>query len=189
MHDLLEGALQYEVKLLLKFMICEKELFTLGNEGSSSFYIIMLFQHPWMKCTCTRWFKFSCSLISKLIANVFLWTGHEHEFYCYGNTSTMCSLSIADEFNSRLSNTELGYMEAKDKTTPISYTTLTSDSHNLKQSGKIMWVDVQHMIKFVILRWCLCPEKCPLCHLKIACTAMLHVRGGILTRVYTYFGW
>lgn len=56
----------------------------------------------------------------------------------------MCSLSIADEFNSRLSNTELGYMEAKDKTTPISYTTLTSDSHNLKQSGKIMWVDVQH---------------------------------------------
>lgn len=30
MHDLLEGALQYETKLLLKSLITEEKLFTLG---------------------------------------------------------------------------------------------------------------------------------------------------------------
>ena len=31
MHDLLEGALQYEVKLMLKCMIMEDQLFSLGT--------------------------------------------------------------------------------------------------------------------------------------------------------------
>ena len=39
MHDLLEGALQYEVKLMLKYMIMEYHLFTLGNRG---LHILML---------------------------------------------------------------------------------------------------------------------------------------------------
>ena len=67
MHDLLEGVLQYEVKLMLQEMIRVQKYFTL------------------------------------------------------------------DEFNSRLSSTELGYMESKDKPTPITSTTLMSQGHSLKQ--------------------------------------------------------
>ncbi len=41
-----------------------------------------------------------------------------------------------DTFNSRMTNTELGYMEAKDKPTPLAATLLTTPGHTLKQSGK-----------------------------------------------------
>lgn len=71
MHDLLEGALQYEVKLKLKVMIRIEQYFSL------------------------------------------------------------------DQFNSRLVSTELGYMEIKDKPTPISDVTLASSGHSLKQAGKL----------------------------------------------------
>ena len=70
MHDLLEGALQYEVKLLLRHFI---------------------------------------------------------QTECYFSLHT---------FNLRLSNLELGYMETKDRPTPIAESTLTSSGHSLKQAGK-----------------------------------------------------
>lgn len=69
MHDILEGALQYEVKLLLHVMIEEKNYFDLGN------------------------------------------------------------------FNSRLENLELGYMESKNRPTLISIKTYNSKGNSLKQSG------------------------------------------------------
>lgn len=72
MHDILEGALQYEIKLMLKVMINEEEYFTL------------------------------------------------------------------DILNSRLENIELGYMEAKDRPTPISETTMASSGVSLKQAGMHM---------------------------------------------------
>lgn len=67
MHDLLEGALQYEVKLMLQEMIQIEKFFTL------------------------------------------------------------------DDFNTRLSNLDLGYMEMKDCPTPIASVTLASPG--LKQAG------------------------------------------------------
>lgn len=70
MHDVLEGALQYEVKLMLKVMVYDEKYFSL------------------------------------------------------------------EVFNTRLVNTELGYMEAKDRPTPISTKTLTSPGLSLKQAGK-----------------------------------------------------
>lgn len=70
MHDVLEGALQYEVKLMLKVMVYDEKYFSL------------------------------------------------------------------EVFNTRLVNTELGYMEAKDRPTPISTKTLTSTGLSLKQAGK-----------------------------------------------------
>ena len=73
MHDLLEGALQYEMKLMLKKMIQVENYFTL------------------------------------------------------------------DQFNSRLISTELGYMEVKDKPTPITTTTLTSKGYSLKQAGNLSY--------------------------------------------------
>ncbi len=73
MHDLLEGALQYEVKLLLRHFV-----------------------------------------------------------------KTECYFSL-DTFNSRLINLELGYMETKDRPTPIADSTLTSSGHSLKQAGKIIF--------------------------------------------------
>lgn len=69
MHDLLEGALQYGVKLMLRIFIRTERYFTL------------------------------------------------------------------EVFNSRLTNLELGYMEKKDRPTPISDTTLTNSGHSLKQAG------------------------------------------------------
>ena len=69
MHDILEGALQYEIKLMLKVMIYEEEYFTL------------------------------------------------------------------DILNSRLENIELGYMEAKDRPTPVSEITMASSGVSLKQAG------------------------------------------------------
>lgn len=68
MHDLLEGVLQYEVKLLLRVMV-QGKYFTLEN------------------------------------------------------------------FNSRLENAELGYMECKNRPTRISATTFNSDGNSLKQNG------------------------------------------------------
>ena len=68
MHDLLEGVLQYEVKLLLCVMV-QGKYFTLEN------------------------------------------------------------------FNSRLENAELGYMECKNRPTRISATTFNSDGNSLKQNG------------------------------------------------------
>lgn len=70
MHDVLEGALEYEVKLMLVVMIRRENYFSLA------------------------------------------------------------------EFNSRLENIYLGYMEAKDRPTLISDTTLFSSSNKLKQEGK-----------------------------------------------------
>lgn len=70
MHDLLEGALQYEVKLMLRSYIRVEHYFTLEN------------------------------------------------------------------FNQRLVNFELGYMEIKDRPTAISETTLLSTGHSIKQNGK-----------------------------------------------------
>ena len=69
MHDLLEGALQYEVKIMLQEMINEENYFTLGM------------------------------------------------------------------LNSRLTTTELGYMEAKDRPTSIDNKNLTSSGHTLSQAG------------------------------------------------------
>ena len=69
MHDLLEGALQYEVKLLLNYMI------------------------------------------------------------------ESCSLTV-HEFNSRLENVDLGYMEKRNKPTAISVKTMNSDGNSLKQNGE-----------------------------------------------------
>lgn len=69
MHDLLEGALQYEVKLMLQEMIQIEKFF------------------------------------------------------------------ILDDFNTRLSNLDLGYMEMKDRPTPIASVTLASPGHSLKQAG------------------------------------------------------
>lgn len=69
MHDILEGAQQYEVKLMLRSFLRIECYFTL------------------------------------------------------------------DTFNQRLISFELGYMEIKDKPTPISETTLSSSGHSLKQNG------------------------------------------------------
>jgi len=69
MHDLLEGALQYEVKFLLHYMI------------------------------------------------------------------ENCSLTV-QEFNSRLENVDLGYMEVKNKPTVISVKTMNSVGNSLKQNGE-----------------------------------------------------
>ena len=72
MHDVLEGALEYEVKLMLAHMISEEKYFTFN------------------------------------------------------------------QFNSRLENMELGYMEAKDRSTLIANTTLFSASNKLKQEGILL---------------------------------------------------
>lgn len=70
MHDILEGALQYEVKLMLQEMVYNKKYFNM------------------------------------------------------------------EVFNTRLVHTELGYMEAKDRPSPISTKTLTSSGLSLKQTGE-----------------------------------------------------
>ena len=69
MHDVLEGALEYEVKLLLKTMICADRYFTV------------------------------------------------------------------DDFNRRLVNIELGYMEISDRPTEITMAIISSSSNLLKQQG------------------------------------------------------
>lgn len=69
MHDVLEGALEYEVKLLLRVLIEDENYFTLDN------------------------------------------------------------------FNGCLENLEFGYMECKNRPTPISKKTLQSTGNSLKQSG------------------------------------------------------
>jgi len=74
MHDVLEGALQYEIKLMLREMIAEESYFTLAD------------------------------------------------------------------LNTRIENLELGYMESKDRPTPISDTTLYSGGVSLKQAGKFFFV-------------------------------------------------
>ena len=68
MHDMLEGVLQYEIKLLLHVMV-DNECFTL------------------------------------------------------------------EDFNSRLQNVELGYMECKNRPTLIASITFNSDGNSLKQNG------------------------------------------------------
>ena len=75
MHDVLEGALEYEVKLLLKTMICSDRYFTV------------------------------------------------------------------DEFNRRLVNIELGYMEISDRPTEITLATISSSSNLLKQQGLHMCIE------------------------------------------------
>ena len=70
MHDLLEGALQYEVKLMLKEFILHDHYFTL------------------------------------------------------------------ERLNSKLENMELGYMESKDRPSPISDVTLKSKDNRLTQAGE-----------------------------------------------------
>ena len=70
MHDLLEGALQYEVKILIREMTHIKEYFTL------------------------------------------------------------------DLFNTRLTTTELGYMEIKDRPTVLDERKISSSGHTLSLSGK-----------------------------------------------------
>lgn len=72
MHDILEGALEYETKLLLRVLI-HKGYFTL------------------------------------------------------------------DQFNSRLENIDLGYMEIKNRPTLIVETTLYGSSNKLKQEGKYVY--------------------------------------------------
>ncbi len=82
MHDILEGALQYEIKLMIKIMVEVKQYFTLGKH--------------------------------KLIPVSFIILAVSHR---------------------RLTNTELGYMEASDKCSLIDATTLFSNGHTLRQSG------------------------------------------------------
>ncbi len=86
MHDILEGALQYEIKLMIKIMVEVKQYFTLGKH--------------------------------KLIP-----------------VSFIKLLFPIDLLNTRLTNTELGYMEASDKCSLIDATTLFSNGHTLRQSG------------------------------------------------------
>lgn len=76
MHDILEGALQYEFKLMLQVMTRTENYFTL------------------------------------------------------------------DIFNSRLENTDFGYMEAKNKPTSLSSQTVSSDGNSLKQNGmiQVLWL-------------------------------------------------
>jgi hypothetical protein len=69
MHDVLEGALQYEVKIMLQEMVEDEHYFTLN------------------------------------------------------------------ELNSRLGRVELGYMEVKDRPSPISDQTLSGAGHTLNQAG------------------------------------------------------
>ena len=78
MHDILEGALQYEMKLMLRVMISEDRYFTL------------------------------------------------------------------DTLNTRLDNFEFGYMESKDRPTPITDTTLHSNGISLKQAGTF-YVCIQYV--------------------------------------------
>ncbi len=73
MHDVLEGALQYEAKLMLQVMIYDEGYFTLSS------------------------------------------------------------------LNTRLENMELGYMEAKNRPTPIAEKTLRAPGLTLKQNGKRTW--------------------------------------------------
>ena len=94
MHDLLEGALQYEIKLLLHKM-------------------------------------------------------------------TENSIVTLQEFNSRLENVELGYMEVENKPTTISVTTYNSDGNSLKQNGKNIYIKYMSSIVFIILYvaiMCLCMQ-------------------------------
>ena len=72
MHDVLEGGLQYEAKLMLKRFVYEDKCFTL------------------------------------------------------------------DELNFRLENFDYGYMDTKNRPSPITRETLTNDSNSLKQNGKII---------------------------------------------------
>ena len=76
MHDILEGALQYEVKLMLQVMIRTENYFTI------------------------------------------------------------------DMFNCQLENIDFGYMEVKNKPTPLSSQTLSSDGNSLKQNGmiQVLWL-------------------------------------------------
>lgn len=46
-----------------------------------------------------------------------------------------CSLTV-QEFNSRLENVDLGYMEVRNKPTVISVKTINSDGNSLKQNGE-----------------------------------------------------
>lgn len=85
MHDLLEGAYQYEVKIMLQEMIYKDHCFTL------------------------------------------------------------------DVFNSRLTTAELGYMEAKDRPTPIDSKNLTSPGHTLSQAG----IYLLHCVYFITHIMCL----------------------------------
>ena len=82
MHDLLEGALQYEVKLMLGVMIDTEKYFTL------------------------------------------------------------------EEFNSRLEHMELGYMESKDRPTPVAAVTLRSPGHSLKQAGMLVHCHYHYRLLF-----------------------------------------
>jgi len=82
MHDILEGALQYEVKLMLQVMIRAENYFSLNT------------------------------------------------------------------FNSRLENIDYGYMEIKNKPTPLSLQTLNSDGNSLKQNG--MYVLIKSTLLYSI---------------------------------------
>ena len=88
MHDILVGALQYEVKLMLNNMIEVNQYFSLGMHN-----------------------LYNTSLLHYII------------------------LTSLDLFNTRLSNTEVGYMEASDKCSRIDATILFSNGHTLRQTG------------------------------------------------------
>ena len=85
MHDVLEGGLQYEAKLMLKRFVYEDKCFTL------------------------------------------------------------------DELNFRLENFDYGYMDTKNRPSPITRETLTNDSNSLKQNGKIFPTQFCHIEKIIII--------------------------------------
>ena len=126
MHDVLEGALQYEVKLMLKAMVQIDQYFSIG--------------------------KFVATLCAKTIVD---------------NT---------DDFNSWLINLELGYMEVKDKPTPISSTTLSSTGHSLKQAGIFLNTACCHtciyLLMMMVITYILQLHRCGywagFCHLSLA---------------------
>jgi len=93
MHDILEGALQYEMKLLLKRMI---------------------------------------DTISASVRKLRISSRIHHVLTI---ATMVCTI---DTFNSRLINTELGYMEISDQPTPLAPTVMSNPGHSLKQSGKIV---------------------------------------------------
>lgn len=59
----------------------------------------------------------------------------EYEVKIFLNIMISKGYFTLEEFNSRLENMDLGYMEAKDRPTPIAHTTLTNSSKKLKQEG------------------------------------------------------
>ena len=114
MHDVLEGALQYEVKLLLKRMV-----------------------------NCDNYFAL-------------------------------------ETLNSRLENLDLGYIDVKNRPTPISAKQLNSDGSSLKQNGLCHLSDINYNCVYFQHRRC--------GYLDVFCLLLLEIlyRMEMITGIYIY---